>query len=195
MNNMHTTRWIGYILYTCMALFIIKLLIPVGDHSFGMAQGILILLFGSIITFLFLISLSKSIYRIAKKQGKFHWYPIIVFLITCILVVLVEKADYGKFWTSVRLEGTTDYKQYSKDGRLVLFNNGTFEASVIHVDYGEVYEGDYKIAHDTLTLLRPDLIKITEDIFCNQYKIDTIHQRFIPLKKGFSDIEIQKSTE
>ncbi|MFP9117798.1 hypothetical protein ACLI08_08425 [Flavobacterium sp. RNTU_13] len=192
MITISKTRLLAYILYTCLALFIIKLLIPVGDHNFGMGKVVLLLLFGTIFTFLFLMSASKSIFRIIKKQGSFRWYTAVVFFVTLTIALITSEADYGKFWTSVRLVGTTNYEQYSKDGELILFNNGTFEARVIHVDFGEVYTGDYQISHDTVTLIRPNVITKTENTFCNRYVFDVARTTLLPLQSGFREIQIQQ---
>lgn len=188
-------RLVGYILYTCLALFILKLLIPLGDHSFGMGKVVLLFLFGTIFTFLFLMSASKSIFRIIKKQGSFRWYTVVVFFVTLTIALITSEADYGKFWTLVRLEGTTNYEQYSKDGELILFNNGTFEARVIHVDFGKVYTGDYQISHDTVTLMRPNLVTRTENTFCNRYVFNKARTTLLPLQSGFPEIQIHQQAK
>jgi hypothetical protein len=187
--------YFGYAMFTLVAFFILRLAIPTGDHQFGTAHAFGIVLFLAIFIFVFLIALCRSFYRIYKKMGQFSWYPVVVFSITTILTMLAYGSEHRKFWTSVYLEGSTDFEQFKNDGALALFNNGTFEASEIHTDYGSVFAGNYILKNNILTLDRADLTEKSDSTFCVRYSLDSISKRFIPLQKGFSDIIIEKKVK
>jgi len=187
-----TTSYIGYALFTLVAFFILRLAIPIADHQFGMAHALGLALFLAIFLFAFLIVLCRSFFRIYKKEGKFSWYPVAVFMITATLSILAFRSEHRKFWTSVYIEGSTDYEQFNNDGTLVLFNNGTFQASEIHVDFGSVFEGNYILKNNILTLNRADLTERSDSTFCVNYRLDTISKRLIPLQRGFPEVIIEK---
>lgn len=168
------------------------MIIRTGDHSFGMIQGIGFIFFGLNFCALFCFALGRSFYRMQKKQDTFSWYSVIIFTIISTIIILGLNAEYGKFWTSVYLRGSTDYKQYSKDGNLVLFKNGTFRLSENHVDFGSAFEGNFTIEkNDILLLHRTSLPEKTDSIFYNRYKIYLSKNRIVPLSKGFPEIIIE----
>nr|WP_322626181.1 hypothetical protein [uncultured Flavobacterium sp.] len=187
---MTQTRFVGYILYTLLALFLLSIIIPIGDHNFNGYSDIGRFLIFVVFTLTFLVVLGRDFYKIYKKKGTLSRYPLVVFLIVCLSGILVSLGTYGKFWTSVYAEGEINYSQYHKEGALVLFKNGSFQVRLMAPCWARAYSGDYEIKNDTLILLRPDLIKITDGSFCNKYKMNARHSLLTPLQKGFPEVPI-----
>lgn len=162
-----------------------------GDYSRGMLTGMSMVLFGSVFILVYLIALVRNIDRFANKLERFDWPFSAIFCLFILLFLLINNADEGKFWTSPILKSEiTDNDIPSHGGKIILYGNNSFTAIRSYVDFSEAYQGNYRLAHDTLYLERAELPELTENIIYTTYTIDSIEMKLIPCKQGYNELII-----
>lgn len=186
-----TRRIIKYVILLFCGFMALKPILPIGDYSSGMATGMLMILFGSILVFIYFIAFIRNIERVYNGKDRFDWMLTAIFCTFILLFFMVRNADEGKFWTHPVLKSEiTSNDIPSHGGEIILYENNSFAAVRTYVDFSEVYQGNYTVSHDTLYLDRPDLPKFTENIISTTYTIDSTAAQLTPCKKGYNTLHI-----
>ncbi|KOS05072.1 hypothetical protein AM493_02750 [Flavobacterium akiainvivens] len=176
-----------YFFLVLFAALALANLIPIGDYSSGMANGLLMLLFSALFIVSFLIVIVINIY----KKTRFDWIPVGIFGVFALFFTLTIQSEGGKFWTSVVLEANTDNQHNPHDGRLVLYENHSFTGTEVFTDFSMSYSGNYRINNDTLYLDREDLPEKTGGLLTTKYYIDS-KNRLIPADTLYKPLIIKK---
>ncbi|MEJ8758461.1 hypothetical protein WG947_15715 [Pontibacter sp. H259] len=200
---------IKYTLLGILATLALYQISPIGDYCLGLGTAVVFFLFSGLFIIFFVIFLAIDSSRKIKKGKKFDYVPSVIFTVFLVCsIILIQMRD--KFWTSEELigfveddkkkyeeaEGTIEFEsEYDKPGKLILYKNGTFQASVnIYSDVSCYYSGDYIIENKMLTLKREGLEQQTNKVFTTQYRIVDSESLLMPLVKGFGKIAIEKTS-
>lgn len=183
---------VKYGIITGIGILLIYQFLPIGDYCTGLGNYLnALFLIGLLILILFLLTF-RNLLRIKKKT--FDFIPLLLTLFFGIMwYILLQQTD-KKFWTKKSLVAVLEIEGTPKSGTLQLFKNGSFAASYHHADYSCTFQGDYKIKGNKLELKRPELAKLTENVFTSEYTINRNDSILKPTKKGFKVMAIREIT-
>lgn len=145
------------------------------------------MLLGFILVITFIYISSFTINEKVKKNKKFDFIPLVIMLIFGYLIFLIYKTDNNKFWTDVKLIGKVE----SEGSKLVLYTNGSFAISPKGIDFSCIYQGNYIVDNDTITLKRLDIERLTFNEFTSRYLINREAGVLKPIENNSKILRIQ----
>lgn len=187
---------IKYITYSLLSLFgfaMVYQFIPIGDYCGGLINGLLFILFGGLLIISCITIYIINLWRYIKKKQSFDLVPLLLTIIFSLCGFYIIEHDNQKFWTEEVYIGHTEMiQETSKDGRLILYKNGSFAATYFYSDYSCTFQGSYDLQNGHLLLKRDDLSQVTEALFTTEYKLHAIDSIFYPILETYGVIKLSK---
>lgn len=167
-------------------------MIPIGDYCSGLLTALNFFFFGGLLVIAILIITIIDVIKSKKTKKRFDVIPITLTLIIGLSFFIIIKQEEPKFWTERTLIGWIEVESTPKSGRLLLYQDGTFAATLHSADYSCTFQGDYELIDDQLKLNRIDVSEITNNVFTTAYLIDNLNKTLIPVDEDFGKIEIRE---
>ncbi|CAM3951892.1 MULTISPECIES: hypothetical protein [Flavobacterium] len=178
-----------YLILTLIGLLWLKIFFPFGDYCSGLLDGLMMLFFGGIFTLLFIILFFVNIFHVNKQNRKFDYILVLIFLFFSFFFFIMINLKQDKFWTRIIWEGDMDVNKNYDIGNLKLYKNNTFEAIYEEGCYKCVAVGDFKMKHDTLYLLRKDIVQKTDSVFTDKYLFNKNKTRLLSIQNSFISLK------
>lgn len=93
-----------------------------------------------------------------------------------------------KFWTDVKINGI--FLNENIKSSLILYKNNTFAITCDFIENSCIYQGEYEIIKQKITLKRDNIINITDSLFTNEYTINYKDSVLVPNNTNFEKIKI-----
>ncbi len=156
-----------------IAGFCIYTIVDIGDYCMHMFSGIILIFW--IILYLLIFAAFHIFNDFKKKSNKsINLVTLLMFFIVIISLnikprrssAIIYAENIGVVYPTINIS---------------LMADNTFDVYSGGVDGGCYYKGNYMISKDTLTLLRPDILKITDRVISPVYYIDKNKKILYPI--------------
>ena len=176
--------------FAALAVYIV---LPIGDHCWGLVHAMALFMFWGLTGVMVLISIIRDVYNYIHDKLKVNFSPLIILGSLILFHGIQGSLGNKKFWTKVVYAGHVTGNIKAADADLTLYTNGTFAATNGYHDWACTKQGRYTLENDTLFLKRRGLPGLTDSVFTSFYVKEG--SDFVPMNKRYGRIKEGMSHE